>query len=83
MPADIIDTMKIIAETRSVPHIPIAVAPWVNEDVALRLRSTLLQMGNNAAGRALLQQLDWPGFTATQDNEYDSLQWITDLLGVE
>jgi phosphonate transport system substrate-binding protein len=83
MRPDIIDNMKVIAETPSVPHIPIAVAPWVDERAASRLRATLLGMGDTERGRALLQQLDWPGFTPTQDSEYDALQWITDQLVVD
>jgi phosphonate transport system substrate-binding protein len=83
MRPDIIDTMKIIAETQSVPHIPIAVAPWMDERAASRLRATLLGMGDTERGRTLLRQLDWPGFTPTQDSEYDGLQWITDQLVVD
>ena len=83
MRPDIIDTMKIIAETPSVPHIPIAVAPWVDVPTASRLRATLLGMADTERGRALLQQLDWPGFATTQDSEYDALQWITDQLVVD
>ncbi len=81
--SEIIDNMKIIAETRSVPHIPIAAAPWVDGRLAARIRSTLLRMSSDEAGRALLRRLDWPGFTTTQDDEYDSLEWVAERLGIE
>ena len=81
--ADIRDSMKIIAETDDAPHMPLAVAPWINADLATRLRSTLLEMKTSPAGRTLLRHLDWPGFTAVEAHDYDALEHIAEQLDAD
>jgi phosphonate transport system substrate-binding protein len=80
---EIRDNTRIVAETGSVPHMPVAVAPWVDKDIARRLTNVLVNMSGNPQGRALLQHLDWPGFVAVQPGDYDGLGLIADKLGVE
>ncbi len=81
--AEIRDNTRIVAETERVPHMPIAVAPWVDEHIARQLRDVLVNMSGNPQGRALLQHLAWPGFVAAQPGDYDGLGPIADKLGVE
>ncbi len=81
--SEIRDNTRIVAETESVPHMPIAVAPWVDEHVARRLRDILVNMSDDPQGRVVLQHLDWPGFVAAQPGDYDGLGPIVDKLGVE
>lgn len=71
--AGILDNMKIIAETQSVPHIPIAVAPWVDQATRVRLQQALLDISDSEPGREVLARLGWPGFVPTSGGEYDSL----------
>lgn len=80
---EIRDNTRIVAETESAPHMPIAVARWVDDGIARRLRDILLNMSSDPQGHTLLQHLDWPGFVAAQPGDYDSLGPIADQLGVE
>lgn len=81
--ADIRDSMKIIAKTGSAPHMPLAVAPWINKDFAARLRTALLDMNTTQAGRDLLKHLDWPGFVSVDASAYDALGHIAEQLDVD
>ena len=81
--ADIRDSMKIVAETGSAPHMPLAVAPWVDAGIAARLRTALLDMNTTPAGRALLRHLDWPGFATVAADDYDALGHIAEQLDAD
>lgn len=82
-PAAVREQMKIIASTRGVPHMPIAVAPWVDEDLGGRLRRALLGLTRSARGRALLQQTGMPGFAPVRGDEYDTLDGVAAQVKVE
>jgi phosphonate transport system substrate-binding protein len=75
--------MQIVAETRSVPHMPIAVAPWLPAASAERLQHVLLGLSGNAAGRTLLAGLGWPGLTPVAANEYEPLKPFAEQVGVD
>lgn len=79
--ADVRDAMRIIAETDNVPHMPLAVAPWIDSGLTEQLRSALIELNTTPTGRTLLRQLDWPGFTAVQMDEYETFKSIVDQLG--
>jgi phosphonate transport system substrate-binding protein len=81
--AGIRDTMRIVAETRSVPHIPIGAAPWVDSETAERLQALLIGMRNDPEGRKVLEQLGWPGFVPVRPHEYDSLRWLAEQVKPE
>ncbi len=81
--AEIRDQTRVVAETASVPHMPIAVAPWIDAHTAARLRDILVNMSAETQGRALLRHLDWPGFVAAQPGEYDGLGTVADQLGID
>ncbi len=75
-------SMRIIAKTAQVPHIPIAAAPWLDADTGRRLQEILVNMRNEPEGREVLRQLGWPGFIAVAPHEYDPLRWLADQVGV-
>jgi len=81
--ADIRDSTKIVAETGSAPHMPLAVAPWVDAGFVARLRTALLEMKDTPHGRALLQHLDWPGFAPAEADDYDALGHIAEQLDAD
>lgn len=81
--AEIRDGMKIIAETPSVPHMPIAVAPWVPAARVTRLRAVLLDMADDDQGRILLRGLGWPGFAPARAGDYDDLGRMAEQAGIE
>jgi phosphonate transport system substrate-binding protein len=74
------ESMRIVAESAPVPHIPIGVAPWVDSATAERLRSILIGMRDDPQGRAILAQLDWPGFVAQQPHDYDSVRPLAEQI---
>jgi phosphonate transport system substrate-binding protein len=73
----------IIAYSHHVPHIPIAVAPWVDASVATRIQAALAAMRSNKDGRAVLQSLEWPGFISADDDTYETLGEIVNRIEVE
>ena len=79
---DIRKNMTIVAKTRMVPHMPIAVAPWIDAVTADRIGQALITLNRSAEGRALLSHLDWPGFVPAGEEEYATLGWITQQLTV-
>ncbi len=82
-PEDIRNEMKIIAETQSVPHMPISVAPWVDAQTADRLREALVSLSHTRQGREVLQKSGMPGFRATQGTEYTNLRNIVEQDGTQ
>lgn len=80
---EVLDNMKIVSETRSVPHIPIAVAPWISDELADRLRRKLLDLKTTPAGQHLLGRLGWPGFTAAQAHDYAHMEWVSTQMQVD
>ena len=80
---EIRNSMRIVAETGAVPHIPIGVAPWVDEDIARRLQTVLIDMRNDREGREVLRHLEWPGFVPVKAQEYDSLRGLAEQIKAE
>jgi len=80
---EIRNSMRIVAETGAVPHIPIGVAPWVDAGIARRLQAVLIDMRNDREGREVLRHLEWPGFVPVKPDEYDSLRRLAEQIKVE
>jgi phosphonate transport system substrate-binding protein len=74
-------SMRIVAETGEVPHIPIGVAPWVDAGLGRSLQAILAGMHSDPEGRAILEQLEWPGFVVVVPHEYDQLRWLAEQIG--
>lgn len=74
------DSMRVIATSAPVPHVPLGVAPWVDEGIARRLQQTLVGMQDNPAGRRVLEHLDWPGFVPLQGQEYTKLRRLAEQV---
>lgn len=68
---EIKEQFRVIATTRSVPHLPFSVAPWIMADRAEAFTKAMLEIGSTQEDRALLQHLGWPGFVAVEPGEYD------------
>lgn len=77
------ESMRIVDTTRMVPHMPIAVAPWVDSALANRITRALVSLDESADGRALLSHLDWPGFVTVHEEEYAPLEGIVRALKVQ
>lgn len=79
---EIRDSMRIVDTTRTVPHMPISVAPWIDAALANRLSEALVSLNRSAEGRALLSHLDWPGFVPAHESEYAPLEGVVRALMV-
>ncbi len=77
------DSMRIVAETGTIPHIPIGLAPWVPDAIGRQLQAILLDMPNDPQGREILRRIDWPGFVPVGDHEYDSVRWLAEQIKVD
>jgi phosphonate transport system substrate-binding protein len=80
---DIRDTMRIVAESGMAPHIPLGVAPWVDEDIGRQLQAILIEMSNDPEGRDVLSHLEWPGFVPVDEHEYDSVRSLAEQIKVD
>jgi ABC-type phosphate/phosphonate transport system substrate-binding protein len=67
------ESMRVILRTRSTPHIPISVGPWISAGCATELTALLLDMGTSAAGQAVLQHNNFSGFRQGDPEVYDEL----------
>jgi phosphonate transport system substrate-binding protein len=82
VPQEIKDQMRVIAQTKGTPHMPIAVSPSVTAEEAAIIQNALLDLKMSEEGRALLKHLSWPGFTETTPAEYDQLEWAAKQIKV-
>ncbi|VAW80324.1 hypothetical protein MNBD_GAMMA15-1380 [hydrothermal vent metagenome] len=80
---EIRESMVIVAKTRMVPHMPISVSPGVDDAMAERISQALIALRESPKGRSLLTHLAWPGFAPAREDEYTSLDWITEQLKVQ
>lgn len=79
---EIRESMVIVAKTRMVPHMPIAVATGIDDTMAGRISQALIELDDSAEGRSLLKHLAWPGFVPAREDEYATLGWITERIKV-
>ena len=74
-------SLRVLANTGVSPHMPISVAPWVQPELAARIRELLLGLRETPEGRALLEHLNWPGLTTVAPGSYEGLAWAAPALG--
>ena len=77
---EIKSTMRVIAETKGTPHMPISVAPRLSKNDAQQIEDILLGLNSSDRGRALLKHLNWPGFAKTNPHEYDKIKWAAQQI---
>jgi len=66
-------SMRVIARTRSAPHIPISVGQWIPGDCAAAISALLLDMANTSEGRAALSDNSFSGFRKGDPEVYEHL----------
>ncbi|WP_455210265.1 phosphate/phosphite/phosphonate ABC transporter substrate-binding protein [Kaarinaea lacus] len=72
---EILNSMKIIAQTEGTPHMPICVSASVSVENEAIIQNALLNLKSSDQGKTLLKHLSWPGFAKTSPAEYDQLEW--------
>ena len=79
--AEVRAQMVVLAETRGVPHMPIAISARFPADLEPKLQHALLSLKDSDDGRALLKHLSWPmGFVKATPAEYDDVGWAAQDL---
>ncbi len=66
--------LRVIAETDTVPQMPISAASWVPDELVARLRDILLEMAGTPDGAMVLKRLGWAGFTETKPGDYAEME---------
>ncbi len=74
------DKLRIIASTDETPHMPFAIAPWVEQDLAAGITDALLNMHSSQEGRAILDKLRWPRLISSDPREYEELEYAVEAL---
>ena len=77
---EVLEGMRIVATTETSRHMPVSVAPWLDDALVARIRAVLLGMADDEAGRTILGRLDWPGFAPAGPHDYDDLDWAAPRL---
>lgn len=73
--------MVVLAETRGVPHMPIAISARFPAELEPKLQQAFLSLKESDEGRALLKHLSWPmGFVKATPAEYDDVGWAAQDL---
>jgi phosphonate transport system substrate-binding protein len=67
------ESMRIVAQTESTPHIPISLGPWIDDACAAEITSVLLEMGSTPEGRAVLEHNSFSGFKQVDPEVYEQL----------
>jgi len=71
------ENMRVIAKTKSTPHIPISVSQRISNSCAEDITRLLLEMGSTPDGKKILSHHTFSGFKLTAPEEYEK---IRDLL---
>lgn len=66
--------LKVLLRTPEVAPHPIAAHPRVPEDVRIKIKHTLMQLGNNAIGQALLAKIPMKKIGQADMNDYTPLK---------
>ncbi len=65
-----------LAQSRPVPHLPIAVNPSMNGELSRRIQKVLTNLSQRADGRAALKKLGLDRIEAAKDYEYDTVRTL-------
>lgn len=68
------DSMRIIAETETAPHMPISVSPRISTECKAEITSLLLKMDTSAEGKAALKHNRFAGFKHADAKDYERVR---------
>ena len=74
IPKDTRKELKILAETETLPHRPIAVRADISQETALKVKNSLIGMADDPEGQKVLASVGYKGFDDTSDREYDKVR---------
>ncbi len=70
------NALRVIALSTPIAQLPWAVAAWVPDSLAERIRNALLALNDDPAGRVVLEQAHLTGLRPASDAEYDAVRRI-------
>jgi phosphonate transport system substrate-binding protein len=73
-PAPVAASLRVLASTPEYRPHPFAVHPRVPAATLKKLRAAFLSLEQDAAGRALLEQVAFKGIEPARDKDYDSIR---------
>jgi phosphonate transport system substrate-binding protein len=62
--------LRILAESRSIPHLPVAVRSDMDVKLALHIQQMLIGLAHRPEGQAILKKMGIERFEAADDNQY-------------
>ncbi len=74
------ESMRIIAQTESAPHMPISVAEKINQNCSADIQRVLLNMASTEKGRKVLEHNRFAGFSEAQAQEYESVKNLMEAI---
>lgn len=74
IPDDVSKDLKILAETETLPHRPIAVRADISKETVQKIKNSLLSMADDPDGQKILASMGYKGFEDTSDREYDKVR---------
>lgn len=74
IPDDVRRELKVLAETETLPHRPMAIRNDVPSDVSEKLKNAILGMKDDPEGRSILASIGYKGFEDTSDRDYDKVR---------
>jgi phosphonate transport system substrate-binding protein len=66
-----VNQLRILAESRQIPHLPVAVRGDLDRKLARRIQHALTRLAQHSAGHAMLEQMGVQRFAVADDREYD------------
>lgn len=69
--SDLKKELRILWESKPLPPFPFFAHPRIPKEVVMRIQRAFLTMDADAQGRAILQTLNFKGFEAADDADYD------------
>ncbi|MDO8444656.1 MAG: phosphate/phosphite/phosphonate ABC transporter substrate-binding protein [Deltaproteobacteria bacterium] len=73
-PDDIRKGLKVLAETETLPHRPIAIRSDIPSDVSEKVKKALLSMNDDPEGHNILASIGYHAFEAVSDKDYDKVR---------
>lgn len=66
-----VNQLHILAESRQIPHLPVAVRGDLDAQLARRIQQVLIELPQHSEGYSILQQMGVQRLAAANDREYD------------
>lgn len=77
------DDLEILAMSPKVPSNGLLVSPDVNAEIRERIKTVLLGLEDDPAGKSVLEQLRFEGFVPTDRQSYDSVFELAGEAGID